>query len=98
MPSAAARSIGPKTWSIARDVVVRQALAEHRVHRDQEPELEDDREAAAGRVDAALAVELLDRGLLLDAVALVLALELLDLRLEQLHLPGGGQLAAVQAG
>ena len=79
-------------------VVVRQALADDRVHRDQEPELQHDRQAAAGRVDAALAVELLDRGLLLDAIALVLALELLDLRLEQLHLPGGGQLAAVRAG
>ena len=45
-------------------VVVGEALAEHRVHRDQQAHREQDREAAAGRVDAALLVELLDRGLL----------------------------------
>ena len=68
-----------------RDVVVGEAVADHRVHRDEEEHREQGGQAAAGRVDAALLVELLGRRLLLHAVALVLALDLLDLRLEHLR-------------
>ena len=48
----------PKTVTMAVDVVVGEALAEDRVHRDQQQELEQRRQAARERVDAALAVEL----------------------------------------
>ena len=77
-------------------VEVGEPLAEHRVHRDQEAHRQQDRQAAAGRVHAALLVELRDGRLLLDPVALVLALQLLDLGLEQLHLARRHELAPVE--
>ena len=77
-------------------VEVGEALAEHRVHRDQQAHRQQDRQAAAGRVHAALLVELRHGRLLLDPVALVLALQLLDLGLEQLHLARRHELAPVE--
>ena len=68
-------------------VEVLEALAEDRVHRDQQEDLEDRREAARQRVDAALAIELLLGLLDLDPVALVAPLDLLDFRSQHLGPP-----------
>jgi hypothetical protein len=58
---------------------------QHRVHRDQDRELEQDRPTPRERVDAVLAVQLHDLFLLLLLVLLVLLLDLLHLRLDDLH-------------
>src|SRR5215207_4714719 len=58
---------------------------QHRVHRDQDRELQQHRPAARERVDPVLLVELHDLFLLTLLVPLVLPLDLLDLRLHDLH-------------
>src|SRR4249919_292362 len=58
---------------------------QHRVHRDQDRELQQHRPAPRERVDPVVLVELHDLFLLTLLVPLVLALDLLDLRLHDLH-------------
>ena len=77
-------------------VEVLEARADDRVHRDQEHELEDQRQAARGGVDAALLVERLGRLLDLDPIALEALLDLLELGAQELHPLLADDLLAVQ--
>ena len=75
----------PNTVSIALGIDVRQAVLDDRVHDEQQGHLEQEREAARQRVDAALLEELLLGDPRLHRVALVALLDLLDLGLQELH-------------
>ena len=77
-------------------VEVRQAVADDRVHRDEQHELEHEGQAARRRVDASILVQR-HRGFAdLRAIALVATLQLLDLRLQELHPALRHRLAAEQ--
>ena len=77
-------------------VDVRQPVLDDRVHDEQQRHLEQQRQAAGERAHAALLEELLLRDAGLHGVALVALLDLLDLRLEELHPPLRGELPAIQ--
>ncbi len=71
--------------AVGRDVDRVLRPAQHRVHRDEDRELQQHGPAPGERVDPVLLVELHDLFLLTLLVALELLLDLLDLRLHDLH-------------
>ena len=86
----------PKTSSIADGSTLVRPLLDDRVHDEQERHLEEERQAAGQRADAALLEQLLLGDPRLHGVALVAALDLLDLGLEELHPALRDELAAVE--
>ena len=71
----------------ALDVLLEAVALEHVVERDEDRDLEQQRQAGSQRVDLVLLVELHHRLLLSLLVVLVLLLDLLELRLQLLHRP-----------
>ena len=77
-------------------VRVGQPVRDDRIHDEQQRQLEQERQAARQRVDPALLEQLLLGEPRLDLVALEALLDLLELRLDELHPALGDQLLAVE--